>query len=89
MKLPQLGDRVKDPISGFSGIVTAETTWLYGCRRVGVVSESLDKDGKPTEQQWFDEAQLELVRPGVIRPPSQAPVIGPSAGGPARGEEIR
>lgn len=50
-----LGDRVKDPITGFAGIVTAVTTWLHGCIRITIEPEKLDKDGKPQEGRAFDQ----------------------------------
>lgn len=56
----QMGDKAKDTVTGFQGIVVAKTTWLNGCTRVGLQSDVL-KDGLPTEPQWFDEPQLILV----------------------------
>ncbi len=53
----QLGDKVRDSITGYSGIVVAITEWLYGCRRIGVQAQEL-KDGKPVEECWFDEQRL-------------------------------
>ena len=82
-----LGDRAKDVIGGFSGIVTAETQWLYGCRRVAIQPEKPDKDGKHREAEWFDEDQVKVVKRAAVRPP-QRPTYS-STGGPARGEEVR
>lgn len=85
-----LGDRVKDPITGFSGIVTAVTTWLHGCIRVMVAPEKLDKDGKPREERHFDQSQLVLLKPRVHEPMVLGVVAAPapeerrSNGGPAR-----
>lgn len=85
----QLGDRVRDPITNFKGIVVGITTWLHGCIRCGVASEEL-KDGKPAEEVWFDQARLEavdraahtpLVAQVVPAPPAPA-VVG--NGGPSR-----
>lgn len=55
----ELGARVKDRITGFSGVAVSVTHWLYGCTRYGVQSETLDKDGKPIEAEWFDEQSLD------------------------------
>jgi hypothetical protein len=55
-----LGSKVRDPITGFEGIVTARTEWLYGCVRVSVQAPEL-KDGKPIEEQWFDETRVEMI----------------------------
>ena len=57
-----LGKKVRDKISGFEGIVTAKTEWLYGCVRYGVQSQKLKKeDGTVLDEQWFDETQLDIV----------------------------
>lgn len=85
-----LGDRAKDPITGFSGIVTAVTTWLHGCIRITIEPEKLDKEGKPQEGRSFDQTQLVLIKKGVHKPmvlgvtPAPKPEVRRSAGGPAR-----
>lgn len=61
----QLGDRVKDTISGISGIVIGKTDWLYGCRRIQIQPEE-SKDGKPADSFSVDEPQCKLVKAGVI-----------------------
>ena len=57
-----VGQTVRDTITGFEGVVVAETKWLHGCRRLTVQPRELDKDGKPVEAQTFDEPQIERVR---------------------------
>ena len=85
MKTIELGDRVKDAISGLTGIATGVTDWLYGCRRIGVQPEKLGKDGKTQECVWFDEPQLIVTKAKAIRPPA----LLPATGGPDRHEEKR
>lgn len=87
----QLGDRVKDPISGFSGIAHAITTWLNGCIRVAVQPETLDKEGKVREDRYFDQGQLVVVKKRVhtpvaltVAPVRPAPITRRSNGGPSR-----
>jgi hypothetical protein len=65
--LAELGDRVKDPITGFTGIVTVTAQFLHGCTRCGVLSETL-KDGLPQLEQHFDQAQLTVVDKGIFTP---------------------
>lgn len=60
-----LGARVKDRISGLTGIAVSRTEFLYGCVRVGVQPEALH-DGKPIDQVFVDEPQLEVVAPNAI-----------------------
>jgi len=79
------GDRVRDIVSGFGGIVIACTDWLYGCRRLTVQPEKVGDNGKPVDPQSFDEPQLELLDSRVV--PEQTPAQA-STGGP-RPEPVR
>lgn len=74
----KLGDRVRDLITGFEGIVVARCEWLYGCVRLTVQPEKL-KDGKQLETATFDEPQLKVMKVGVVEhmKPSLAPTYGP------------
>jgi hypothetical protein len=56
----ELGSKVKDSITGFSGIATGRAEYLHGCARVLVEPQEL-KDGKPVESQWLDEPRLVVV----------------------------
>jgi len=57
-----LGSKVKDMITGFTGIAIARTEWLYGCTRIVIESQEL-KDGKPVAPSWFDEQRVEEITP--------------------------
>lgn len=79
----ELGDEVRDTISGFTGIVIGRTEWLYGCVRIGVSPRKVNKEsGKIIDAQWFDEPQLEVLTPR--KKPNKL-----SGGGPDRHEEKR
>ena len=67
-KRVELGDRVKDRITGLKGIVTGVSEWLYGCRRLSVQPEEA-KDAKPAETFWIDEPQAEIVKKAVVTRP--------------------
>lgn len=60
-----LGDRVKDKLTEYTGIVVGVTDWIAGCRRIGVKSQAL-KDGAPMEAEWFDEPQLDVIEPDAV-----------------------
>lgn len=62
----ELGDKVKDTVSGFEGIAIARTEWLHGCTRVTVQPDKVDKDGKVRETHTFDEPQLVVLKPKKI-----------------------
>jgi hypothetical protein len=49
----KLGEMYEDSVTGFKGVATGRTTYLYGCVRVG-----LEGKDKPTEIIWFDEQRL-------------------------------
>lgn len=70
----QLGDRVRDRLTGFEGIVIAVTEWLYNCRRITVQPTDLDKDGAVAKTESFDEDQLEVIQAGafVAKVPARA-----------------
>jgi len=73
-----LGDEVKDTISGFKGIAISRHSYLQGCDRISI-QPTIDKDGKLPEQQSFDEPQLEVIK-------KAKPIIGRDKikGGPER-----
>ena len=76
----EMGDLVKDRVTGFTGIVMGRTQWIYGCDRIWVQPQEL-KDGKKVEMDSFDEAAIEIVTKSVINVASaKAPIAKP--GGP-------
>ena len=61
------GDKVRDILTGFTGIVVARTEWFNGCLRYAVQGDKLDDDGIPTEPQHFDQEQLELRKAFAVK----------------------
>ena len=55
----ELESKVKDRITGFSGIVTGFVTYLSGCHQALVVPK-VTTDGTFKDAQWFDEQRLEV-----------------------------
>ena len=73
----KLGDKVKDKVTGFTGIAVSKTEYLHGCKRISIASPKLH-EGKPVAWQTFDEPQLELVESGVVKvKPEEAFTGGP------------
>lgn len=62
----ELGDKVKDSVTGFVGIAVGRTKWLHGCERISV-QPLVDKDGKCPEVMAFDAPQLIVVKAGVAK----------------------
>ena len=81
----KLGSKVVDSITGFEGIATARHEYLYGCVRITITPDKLH-DGKPVDEQWFDEQRLNLVevRDPVVSPLSSARTGGPQSAPPSR-----
>ena len=75
----ELGDALKDDVTGFAGVVVAKTFWLNGCVRLTLQPRKVGKDGKPFESQTFDVEQLSLVTRAVVKPsnPSGGPMPEP------------
>ncbi len=60
-----VGDGVKDIITGLTGIAVCRCEWLYGCVRVGVQPCIADK-GKVPDIVYVDEPQLEVVKRDAV-----------------------
>ncbi len=71
----KLGDKVRDRISGFSGVIVAITEWLNGCRRL-TISPQVLHEGKPVDTQTFDAEQIEKIE--AVKETPQKPHGGPS-----------
>jgi len=60
-----LGDKVKDVIAGFEGVVVSYTKYLHNSDTVGVRSQEL-KDGMPQDLVWFDTPQCEVIQEKAV-----------------------
>ena len=81
--MAQLGDKVKDPLTGFSGVVVGRAEWLYGCVRCAVQGDKLH-EGKPIDAIWIDDLQLEVTGHIKGHKPAPKPELeaAPGTGGP-------
>lgn len=52
-KPPSMGQRGKDKITGFTGIVTGRSEYINGC--VHLMLEATAKPGQKPVHSWFDE----------------------------------
>jgi hypothetical protein len=55
-----LGQKVKDLVTGLTGIAITRAEFISGAPRVGV-QPGLGKDGNPLETHEFDESQLKVL----------------------------
>lgn len=61
------GDKVKEKISGFQGIITGCVSYLTGCNQYLVTAKSKDKNSD-SERVWFDEGRLHLLKKQAFKP---------------------
>lgn len=78
-----LGDEVKDMVSGFQGVAVARHTYLQGCARISI-QPPIDKDGRLPDSYAFDEPMCEVIKAGKV-----APVEAKKPGGPDKYRDVR
>lgn len=54
----QMGDKVRDTITGFKGRIVARCQYINGCDQC-LVKPSVGEDGKMPAGEWIDDQQLE------------------------------
>jgi len=75
----ELGDKVKDTITGFKGIATAKTEFINGCVQYNVTGK-VGKDNKLSDDSIMsiDQETLEVIKPKVKK------IKRSDTGGPTR-----
>jgi len=76
----ELGDKARDTLSGFEGIVTGIADYLTGCRQASIQAP-LKSDGTLGDHHWFDVTRL-LATGGGYTLPGDPPETLRVAGGP-------
>lgn len=66
MTKPELGDRVRDRVNGFEGMVTGRAEYLYGSTQILVTPTEAPTEGKPPLNVWLDEDRVEMVSEGDV-----------------------
>jgi len=60
-KEPEIGDLVKDKITGFTGILIEKTKWFNNCMRIGIEPNKLI-NGNIIDTKHFDMQQIEIIK---------------------------
>lgn len=55
------GDRVKDSVAGFEGILGAVADHLYGCSRIGIKAETLTDDNETIDDHFFSIDRIQFL----------------------------
>ncbi len=61
MKEIELGNKVKDKITGFTGIAVSKVEYLHDNISFYVLPSTLDTDGKYPEGKYIDWQRLDIV----------------------------
>lgn len=78
----ELGEILKDKITGFQGVAMVRAEYWTGCIHYGLSPQAL-KDGQTIDWEWIDETQLVRIEDAekVLRE-SREPTSGPHPKGP-------
>ena len=76
----ELGDEVRDKVTGFKGIAISRHSYLQGCDRINV-QPKVNRKGELPKDSSFDEPQLEVFKPKATKRAKGKP------GGPVRYED--
>jgi len=72
-----MGDRVRDIVTGFTGVVIGRTSYINGCEQV-LVQPRIDDNGKCPEGLWIDVDRVEVVQKAAVTIPRRSAPGGPS-----------
>jgi hypothetical protein len=84
----QLGDEVKDTVSGLIGIAIGRTEWYNGCTRYVVQPKADVKKGTMPEAVSIDEPQLSVVTRAKVKSLKAKTDSGGPIPVPQRGNEV-
>ena len=76
VKEVKLGQKVKDKITGFEGIVTAKLELLNGCLQMLVIPRKKAKDKEYPEGRYIDVEQLDIIDSKIIKLNLRVPPSG-------------
>lgn len=63
----ELGDKVKDKISGFTGITVGKIEYINGCIQFGVKASVGIKNEAPKDIYWIDEKELSIIKKQAVK----------------------
>lgn len=62
----KLGSKIRDMVSGLTGITTSRIEYLNGCIQYSIRMPLKETAVNLPESYWFDEAQLEFIDNGIV-----------------------
>ena len=76
-----LGSKVKDTVTGFTGMAVAKTVWLHGTVSIGIEPTTLH-EGKPIQAHEFNVKRVALIE--TAKPPMSKAADPKAPGGPQK-----
>jgi len=61
----ELGNKVRDKVTGFEGIATARVEYINKCVQY-CVKPKVKEDGKMTNGEYIDIDELEIIDDGIV-----------------------
>lgn len=80
-----LGVKAKDMLTGFEGIIVAQTIWLGNSITYTIEPITLDKDGQPRTAYAFESSRIQLIAVQAV--PVSKNAVNDRPGGPPRNED--
>lgn len=77
----KLGQRARDVITGFEGIITAKIEFINGCTQYNLTGKA-PKSGDKVPEIWIDWQRVEIKDDGVRSKFFSNPSGGPSTNAP-------
>lgn len=78
----KLGQKIRDTVTGLTGIAVSVHSYLQGCRRI-TIQPPMAADGKVPDSYTVDEPQVEIIDDGIMPSVDPTPPVD-RRGGPAR-----
>lgn len=78
-----MGEILKDIVTGFEGPVLGITLYATGCTHYGLSSQKVQEDGSISDWNWFDESRvISTERQIVLNPKVPETPSGPEKNPP-------
>lgn len=78
----ELGEVLKDIVTGFEGVAMGRTQYSTGCNHYGLIPQKLTETGIPNEWVWLDETRLIPSKKKGILLGRAKPASGPAPNPP-------
>lgn len=76
-----MGDRVRDVVTGFTGVVIGRTSYINGCEQA-LVQPRVDDAGKCPDGMWIDVDRLGVVDKAAVTIARRSAPGGPPRSAP-------